>query len=81
MEQNNKFNERKVYEDLIDKACESDEYSEDFEVEDEFNCAICLEIMYCPVTTPCGHTYCKYCLKDALEVKMECITCREPIGA
>jgi len=67
---------------MIEKACqESDEYSEEFEVEDEFNCAICLDLMYSPVTTPCGHTFCKYCLKDALEIKMECISCREPISA
>ena len=75
------INEKQIYNDLINDSANQldDEYSEDFEVEDEFNCVICLDLMYQPVTTPCGHTYCKQCLQDALEVKPECITCREPI--
>ena len=49
------------------------------EVQEELQCIICLDIMFLPVTTPCGHTYCKQCLLDSLRVKKECIICRKPL--
>jgi hypothetical protein len=36
------------------------------EIEKEFECSICWELMFMPVTTPCGHTFCKKCLEDFL---------------
>ncbi|KAI9546305.1 hypothetical protein NQZ68_028722 [Dissostichus eleginoides] len=30
--------------------------------EDQFSCSICLEVFVEPVTTPCGHSFCKACL-------------------
>ena len=44
-------------------------------VDEEFQCAICWQLMYKPVTTPCGHTFCKKCLEQALEQKRQCILC------
>jgi len=35
--------------------------------------------MYQPVTTSCGHTFCKQCLLSVLKRKRECIMCRVPI--
>ena len=32
------------------------------EIEQEFSCSVCLELMFEPVTTSCGHTFCKECL-------------------
>ena len=49
------------------------------EVEEEFNCTICLDIFYQPVTTECGHTFCKQCLQDALTIRHLCTICRAPI--
>ncbi|KAM3590787.1 uncharacterized protein V6R79_016708 [Siganus canaliculatus] len=31
--------------------------------EDQFSCSICLEIFVEPVSTPCGHSFCKACLQ------------------
>ncbi|XP_040886910.1 E3 ubiquitin-protein ligase TRIM39-like [Toxotes jaculatrix] len=32
--------------------------------EDHFECAICLNVFSDPVTTPCGHNFCKTCLSE-----------------
>ena len=70
---------------MIDQACkraEEESYSNDeFEVEDEYMCLICLDLMFLPVTTPCGHTFCKHCLQEALSIKLECISCRQSIAS
>ncbi|KAF5884028.1 E3 ubiquitin-protein ligase TRIM39-like isoform X1, partial [Clarias magur] len=31
--------------------------------EDQLQCSICLDVFVDPVTTPCGHNFCKICLK------------------
>ncbi|XP_059210643.1 bloodthirsty-related gene family, member 12 [Centropristis striata] len=31
--------------------------------EDQFSCSICLEVFVEPVSTPCGHSFCKACLQ------------------
>ncbi|XP_015229690.1 PREDICTED: E3 ubiquitin/ISG15 ligase TRIM25-like [Cyprinodon variegatus] len=36
--------------------------SSDFLSEDQFQCSICLDVFTEPVSTPCGHTFCKVCL-------------------
>ncbi|XP_034412721.1 bloodthirsty-related gene family, member 12 isoform X2 [Cyclopterus lumpus] len=31
--------------------------------EDQFSCSICLEVFVEPISTPCGHSFCKACLQ------------------
>uniref|UniRef100_A0A3B3UF74 RING-type domain-containing protein n=1 Tax=Poecilia latipinna TaxID=48699 RepID=A0A3B3UF74_9TELE len=46
--------------------------SSDFLSEDQFQCSICLDIFTDPVSTPCGHTFCKACLTRHWAGKQEC---------
>ncbi|KAI3870972.1 hypothetical protein MKX03_029378 [Papaver bracteatum] len=48
---------------------------------EELSCAICLEICFEPSTTPCGHSFCKKCLKSAADkCGKKCPKCRQLIG-
>ena len=45
-------------------------------VKEEFECFACCEIIFRPVTLPCGHNSCLKCLKRGFETLKECWTCR-----
>ncbi|GLT33150.1 hypothetical protein SLA2020_077620 [Shorea laevis] len=48
---------------------------------EELSCAICLEICYEPSTTPCGHSFCKKCLRSAADkCGNRCPKCRQLIS-
>ncbi|XP_028672657.2 E3 ubiquitin/ISG15 ligase TRIM25-like [Erpetoichthys calabaricus] len=50
-----------------------------FELEDDFTCSICLEVLNEPVSVPCGHSFCLACINkywDQAEV-CKCPQCRE----
>jgi len=42
----------------------------------DLECCLCLKLFYEPVTTPCGHTFCKYCLMRSLDHSSHCPVCR-----
>ncbi|KAL7875370.1 hypothetical protein AOLI_G00103330 [Acnodon oligacanthus] len=49
--------------------------------QNQFSCSICLELLMDPVTIPCGHNFCKTCLKSCwdredLEGVYSCPQCR-----
>ncbi|KAL3526341.1 hypothetical protein ACH5RR_010997 [Cinchona calisaya] len=47
---------------------------------EELSCAICLEICFEPSTTPCGHSFCKKCLRSAADkCGKKCPKCRQLI--
>lgn len=39
-------------------------------------CSICTAIFNNPVTTPCGHTFCKFCLEKSKQQASKCPYCR-----
>ncbi|XP_074302226.1 uncharacterized protein LOC141633696 isoform X4 [Silene latifolia] len=48
---------------------------------EELSCAICLDICFEPSTTPCGHSFCKKCLKNAADkCGKRCPKCRQLIS-
>lgn len=47
-------------------------------MENNLNCPICFCVFETPISLPCGHTFCKGCIRRALEVKYVCPSCRAP---
>ncbi|KAM9837781.1 E3 ubiquitin-protein ligase TRIM21-like [Aulostomus maculatus] len=47
--------------------------------EDHFLCSICLEVLAEPVTTSCGHNFCRYCITVNWNInnKYQCPMCKE----
>ncbi|XP_050222779.2 uncharacterized protein LOC126672874 [Mercurialis annua] len=43
---------------------------------DEFDCTLCLKLLYEPVTTPCGHSFCRSCLFQTMDCGNKCPLCR-----
>lgn len=48
------------------------------EVED-FECKLCYSLLFQPITTTCGHTFCRECLERCLDHRVECPCCRTTI--
>jgi RING-finger-containing E3 ubiquitin ligase len=44
--------------------------------EDDFECRLCYELMLKPITTSCGHVFCKNCLLRSLDHNVTCPICR-----
>ncbi|CAL8319380.1 unnamed protein product [Merluccius merluccius] len=47
--------------------------------EDNFSCSICLDVFNSPVTTPCGHNFCRTCITTFWDdqVQYKCPVCNE----
>ena len=47
---------------------------------DDFECILCLKLLFEPVTTPCGHTFCRGCYARAMDHNNKCPMCRTVRG-
>nr|XP_015799099.2 LON peptidase N-terminal domain and ring finger 1, like isoform X1 [Nothobranchius furzeri] len=56
---------RQVPEDLLDP--------------NDLECSLCMRLFYEPVSTPCGHTFCKNCLERCLDHTPQCPLCKESL--
>lgn len=45
----------------------------------ELECHICVTLLYEPLTTPCGHTFCKKCLLRSSDHSNRCPLCRSEL--
>ncbi|MCJ8734578.1 hypothetical protein PDJAM_G00237050 [Pangasius djambal] len=45
----------------------------------DFECSLCMRLFYDPVTTPCGHSFCKNCLQRSLDHSPQCPLCKESL--
>ncbi|KAB5579163.1 hypothetical protein PHYPO_G00191960 [Pangasianodon hypophthalmus] len=45
--------------------------------EEQLLCSICLDVFTDPVTTPCGHNFCKSCLTQCWEKSQHCPLCKD----
>ncbi|XP_035771878.1 E3 ubiquitin/ISG15 ligase TRIM25-like [Neolamprologus brichardi] len=47
--------------------------------EDQFLCSICLDVFTDPVSTPCGHNFCKTCISQHWDMNVicQCPMCKE----
>ncbi|KAK3333335.1 ATP-dependent protease La domain-containing protein [Cercophora scortea] len=46
----------------------------------EMDCQVCYALFYDPVTTPCGHTFCRSCLQRVLDHARYCPICRRNLS-
>ena len=44
--------------------------------EEDVECTLCLKVLYQPITTPCGHSFCRPCLAQSLDHRNRCPLCR-----
>ncbi|XP_037620007.1 LON peptidase N-terminal domain and ring finger 1, like [Sebastes umbrosus] len=45
----------------------------------DLECSLCMRLFHEPVTTPCGHTFCKNCLERCLDHTPQCPLCKESL--
>lgn len=45
----------------------------------DLECSLCMRLFYEPVTTPCGHSFCKSCLERCLDHMPQCPLCKESL--
>ncbi|KAK3100163.1 hypothetical protein FSP39_015593 [Pinctada imbricata] len=61
------------------KAPVAMDISEDVLNRDDFECSLCYRLMYDPVTTPCGHSFCRQCLDRCLDHASLCPLCKSSL--
>lgn len=46
----------------------------------DLECVLCYDTLVAPVTTPCGHTYCRRCLEQSMDYGRTCPLCTRDLG-
>lgn len=66
--------------DSLSSSLPSSSSSSQLDVSD-FECSLCFQIYFQPVTTPCGHVFCKQCLFRAIKHSSACPLCRSKLDS
>ncbi|NWI97894.1 LONF1 protein, partial [Pitta sordida] len=45
----------------------------------DLECSLCIRMFFEPVTTPCGHTFCRECLERCLDHRPNCPLCKQSL--
>ncbi|CAF0875741.1 unnamed protein product [Adineta ricciae] len=46
----------------------------------DFECSICVNLLWLPMTTPCGHVFCRECLIRSIDnTQAQCPMCKNPL--
>ncbi|GAA5974552.1 hypothetical protein JCM11641_002086 [Rhodosporidiobolus odoratus] len=46
------------------------------DLQNDLDCQVCVQLLHDPVTTPCGHSFCRTCLARAYDHSDKCPLCR-----
>ncbi|CAL1298668.1 unnamed protein product [Larinioides sclopetarius] len=47
----------------------------------DFECALCIRLLWEPVSTTCGHTFCRVCLNRCLDHQTNCPLCKASLSS
>ncbi|XP_036404912.1 LON peptidase N-terminal domain and RING finger protein 1 [Megalops cyprinoides] len=61
------------------RGCQDREMSLNVLTVSDFECPLCIRLFFEPVTTPCGHTFCKSCIERSLDHNLRCPLCKQPL--
>lgn len=67
-----------IFTDLVKRKDER-EVPNDLLNRDDFDCSLCYRLLYEPVTTPCGHVFCRRCLDRCLDHRNVCPLCKSSL--
>ena len=48
-------------------------------VVEDLECSLCYRLFHQPVTTPCGHTFCRQCLDRCMDHHTSCPMCKSSL--
>jgi hypothetical protein len=46
----------------------------------DLECSLCFRLLYSPVTTPCGHSFCMTCLERSMDHNDRCPLCKNTLA-
>ncbi|KAJ4722968.1 E3 ubiquitin-protein ligase PRT1-like [Melia azedarach] len=83
MEENNNNNSKNIdnnFKALMKSPLQHNALEDDEDFSPEFQCCVCLELLYKPVVLACGHISCFWCVFNAMNIWHEsnCPVCRHP---
>ncbi|KFM77543.1 LON peptidase N-terminal domain and RING finger protein 2, partial [Stegodyphus mimosarum] len=70
--------------DSVEKILDEKSVSQEIHVsgldKQDFECPLCMRILWEPVTTPCGHSFCRFCLNRCLDHQPTCPLCKTSLA-